>query len=455
MYSFQTLGRRSIQGFLLMTDGLLLLVAVWLAHSIRFQRMALFSHVGEVVTDPSFWVILGLVYFSQYIFDLYEPRGWRGSISSTIRLGASYVLATLLVSAWLYLLAGESRNLFGRGVFFGSMVIYGTLCWTYRRILQTQLHNRVQRTRWLLLASKAGAEKFVDDFKQQEAAGQIEWAEIENREVSPQFLKDLTNRLRDSWTAVISEGVLPHGLLQVLMHARLRGTRVLNLSDFYEIYWAKVPVTSLDNGWFAFTEGFSLLHSRLSTRLKRVGDIGLSFLLLVLLLPVMLILWVLIRLESRGPAIYTQKRVGLEGKHFVIFKFRSMRLDSEKGGAQWARQNDDRTTRIGRFIRKVRLDETPQLINILKGQMSFIGPRPERPEFIELLSQGIPFYELRHLVKPGLTGWAQVMYPYGASLDDAREKLEYDLYYIKNYSIELDLKIIVKTISVVLFGAGR
>jgi len=168
----------------------------------------------------------------------------------------------------------------------------------------------------------------------------------------------------------------------------------------------------------------------------------------------MLITALAIMLESRGPVIYRQKRVGLHDQEFYVHKFRSMRVDAEKDGAVWAKKNDDRVTRVGRCIRKVRIDELPQLWDVFKGDMSLIGPRPERPEFVSRLKETIPFYGLRHSVKPGVTGWAQVCYPYGASEEDARRKLEYDLYYIKNMSLLLDFKIILKTIGVVLFPSG-
>jgi lipopolysaccharide/colanic/teichoic acid biosynthesis glycosyltransferase len=169
----------------------------------------------------------------------------------------------------------------------------------------------------------------------------------------------------------------------------------------------------------------------------------------------MLIVMLLIKLESRGGAVYTQQRVGEGGRVFTIYKLRSMRSDSEARGAQWAKSHDARVTRIGRFIRATRIDELPQLFNVLRGDMSFIGPRPERPEFTGELEQKIPYYSLRHLLRPGITGWAQVMYPYGATVEDACEKLQFELYYIKNYSLILDAAIILRTIRVVVTGSGR
>jgi exopolysaccharide biosynthesis polyprenyl glycosylphosphotransferase len=195
-------------------------------------------------------------------------------------------------------------------------------------------------------------------------------------------------------------------------------------------------------------------HGRLATALHRCADIGLSLTLLVATLPLMLLTAVAIRLDSPGPALYRQERVGLRGRVFTLLKFRSMRPDAEALGPVWAAQRDPRVTRVGAFIRMARIDELPQLLNVLRGEMSFIGPRPERPHFVAQLEQALPFYRERALVKPGLTGWAQVNYPYGASVEDARAKLSYDLYYVKHRSLLLDLLILVATVRVVLFRRG-
>lgn len=187
---------------------------------------------------------------------------------------------------------------------------------------------------------------------------------------------------------------------------------------------------------------------------KRLGDIMISFAMIIFMLPILVITAGLIKLDSPGPVFYRQIRVGRNGRPFRIFKFRSMRVDAEQNGAQWAGEGDARITAVGQFIRKSRIDEIPQTLNILLGDMSFVGPRPERPEFTHILGQKIPHYDLRHQVKPGLTGWAQVSYPYGASIEDSREKLKYDLYYLKNYSLVLDLFIVIKTVRVALLGLG-
>lgn len=239
-----------------------------------------------------------------------------------------------------------------------------------------------------------------------------------------------------------------------LLEAKLRGDMVVDIRSFYEHVAQRLPLSQITDEWLLQTEGFSLNTRGSLRRLKRAMDVMISAALLVLTFPIMLLAALIVRLESPGPVIYKQDRVGLREKEFTVYKFRSMRQDAEKNGAVWAAENDSRVTRFGKFMRKTRIDELPQLWNVLKGDMSFIGPRPERMAFVSELKKKIPYYSLRHTVKPGLTGWAQVCYPYGASEDDSRSKLEYDLYYIKNMSLLLDIRILFKTIGVVLFPKG-
>ena len=242
-------------------------------------------------------------------------------------------------------------------------------------------------------------------------------------------------------------------LVRDLFSCKLRGIKVLDGVNFYERVARKLPLEHINSGWFVFSEGFLVNRSMFIK--MRITDIFASISGIVLALPLVPLIALAIKLDSKGPIFYRQARVGLKEKSFQVIKFRTMRSDAEQEtGAMWAQKDDDRITRVGRFLRKSRLDEIPQLFNVLKGDMSFIGPRPERPEFVEQLNKTIPFYSRRHSVRPGITGWAQVMYPYGASAEDALEKLRYDLYFIKNFSLSLLLLIIIKTIRVVLFGKG-
>lgn len=238
-----------------------------------------------------------------------------------------------------------------------------------------------------------------------------------------------------------------------LLACRLHGTPVLDLAGFYERTKGQVPTESLKASWLVYGHGF--VQGPVRTAVKRTFDIVCSAMLLALASPVMLLTALLIKLDSPGAVIYRQERVGLRGRTFMCMKFRSMRTDAEKDGvARWASKNDARVTRVGAVIRKCRIDELPQLISVLKGEMSLVGPRPERPSFVEQLREQIPFYDIRHSVKPGVTGWAQVRYSYGASVEDARRKHEYDLYYVKNNSLFLDLLVLIETVSVVLFREG-
>jgi sugar transferase (PEP-CTERM system associated) len=245
-------------------------------------------------------------------------------------------------------------------------------------------------------------------------------------------------------------GKLP---VEELLRAKMAGIRVEDATTTYERVTGKILIDDLRPSWLIFSDGFRV--SRATRLMKRTIDLTLSGVLAVLALPFMLLTALLVFIEDGRPILYQQERVGENGRTFILSKFRSMKKDAEKGGKPiWAKAGDDRVTRIGRFIRKTRLDELPQIYNVLRGDMSFVGPRPERPFFVEQLAKEIPFYQQRHSVKPGITGWAQVKYRYGSSLEDAMEKLRYDLYYIKHLSVFFDLTIVFDTVKVVLFRKG-
>jgi sugar transferase (PEP-CTERM system associated) len=245
-------------------------------------------------------------------------------------------------------------------------------------------------------------------------------------------------------------GVLP---MAELIECRVSGVPVTDLAGVYERVRGEVPLESLKASWLIYGQGFEQGGAR--TFVKRTFDIAVAAVLLVLALPVMVVTALAVRLDSAGPVIFRQERVGRGGRTFTCLKFRSMRADAEQDGVpRWALKSDPRVTRIGSFIRKSRIDELPQLLNVIKGEMSLVGPRPERPEFVNELKRTISYYDLRHSVKPGVTGWAQVRYSYGASVEDARKKLQFDLYYVKNHSLFLDLLILVETVRVVLFREG-
>jgi sugar transferase (PEP-CTERM system associated) len=260
-------------------------------------------------------------------------------------------------------------------------------------------------------------------------------------------------RERRIWGIVIAEDQPAPATHDALLDNKLRGIPVFSDLSFHERHLGRIELDAIDPCWLLFADGFR--NGMVSRAVKRMFDIAIGLLLTFVTLPLVLVTALAIKLDSRGPVFYRQERTGLNGETFTLFKFRSMAMDAEVAGKpQWAQQSDPRITRVGAFIRASRIDELPQLFNVLRGEMSMIGPRPERPMFVEELAKVIPFYNQRAYVKPGLTGWAQVNYPYGASVDDAREKLAYDLYYVKNRGILLDMVILLATVRVILFREG-
>jgi len=244
-------------------------------------------------------------------------------------------------------------------------------------------------------------------------------------------------------------GAMP---VRELLDLRLRGVVIEDANFLTERLLGKLALDGLNPSTLIFTHGFNVKATQ--QVLRRLVSFTISLIGLILCLPIIPVLMIVVRLSSPGPIFFRQTRVGLRGQPFQVVKFRTMRQDAEKDGAQWAKKNDSRVTSLGRFMRKTRLDEIPQLWNVLKGDMGFVGPRPERPEFVEWLNSEIPFYELRHIIRPGLTGWAQVRYGYGATLEETKKKLEYDLYYVKHMSVGLDLLVVFETVKTILLRRG-
>lgn len=242
--------------------------------------------------------------------------------------------------------------------------------------------------------------------------------------------------------------------IKQLLDCKLQGIKVTDAATFFERETCQIRVDSLQPSWLVFGGGFDQSFAR--TFMKRCFDLACSLMILLVAFPIMVLAAIAVWLEDRGPVFYSQERIGKDGKVFRVHKFRSMHADAEKGGKpQWAAQNDPRVTRVGNFMRKTRIDELPQIFNVFRGEMSFVGPRPERAYFVEQLIEVVPYYNVRHSVKPGITGWAQVRYGYGSSAEDALQKLQYDLYYVKNNSLFLDILILINTLKVVLFRSGR
>jgi len=364
---------------------------------------------------------------------------------NTFFIVISSALPSLL---FIYALGPEHFTaLLGRGVFPFAITGFGLLAVANRYILNYLFHDSKETRTALLLSPSELSHRLRNSL-----------TSSNNQITLTQATKICSNTFpKGSLSAlVIAPDYVPNEDEQhILLEYRLAGVPIYSLSDFFESYLFLVPVQEINNDWFIRSQGFTMLHSSIALRVKRVFDIVGSILLLIATLPITLATALLTKLVSRGPIFFSQIRVGMQGEKFTIYKFRTMYIGAEKSGAQWASDNDDRIIPFGKFFRTTRIDELPQCWNILRGEMSIVGPRPERPEFTSSLASDIPYYDLRHVVKPGLTGWAQVSYPYGASTEDALKKLQYDLYYIKNYSLLLDLNILLRTVLVTLRRSGR
>lgn len=398
---------------------------------------------------PGVLFVLFCLLAASYILGCYDVDDTRGRHLAARLLGA--VLITFgIVILINYLLAKQRHGLFGRGVLLGTFVSFYFCATTFRLLYRRHFKRTANRLRWLILCDTRIDEMIRRDRIESDLRGQYQTVDVTRQAISTDTLPDA-----DGYVVAISSSDLTEPLKKFLLQRKMDGVVVVTWADFIEAYLRKIPVEHIQMDWFLFHSGYGLLTQAGLVRVKRLHDLLLSIVFLLLSWPIMLIAALAVKADSRGPALFSQRRTGLKGREFTIYKFRSMRTDAEAAGPQWATEKDSRVTRIGNFLRKSRLDELPQLINVLKGDMSFIGPRPERPEFNEDLEKQIPFYAIRHLVRPGLTGWAQISYPYGASVTDAKNKLEYDLFYIKNYSFILDYSILLRTIKIVLFGRGR
>jgi len=397
-----------------------------------------------------------------YYNDFYDLTLVQSSRELVVRLLQAVGAASIVLAALYF---ANPDLMIGDGIFVSALFVFvvGILGW---RLLFNQLTGSLKlQERVLVVGTGETARKVVRQIlDQREFAYRVigfiddDSSRVGERIVNPGIIgtpADMAALIErhqiDRIVVGLSDrrGKLP---VEELLRAKMAGIRVEDATTTYERVTGKILIDDLRPSWLIFSDGFRV--SRMTRWIKRSIDLTLALIFGILSLPLMALTAIAIALDSGRPILYCQERVGENGKTFTLCKFRSMRTDAEQGTPIWARDGDDRVTRVGRFIRLTRLDELPQFWNVLRGDMSFVGPRPERPFFVAELAKAIPFYQQRHAVKPGLTGWAQVKYRYGASLEDAMEKLRYDLYYIKHLSVFFDLTIVFDTVKVVLFGKG-
>lgn len=445
---------------LALIECVMLFLMIWLAMALRFAQIGdPIPTFSEYLPEKIFYVVI--VYLVLLATGLYRLDTCRDIKMSAVRLSVSMVIAFLAVSVGLFMFpdieiwrsvsvyAIVSTYLFLISVrfFFLHFVDHESI---ETRVIVLGAGNRAKR----VLDSndkKTSNVKFITFVRMGEGENEIEDAiNFDEIECLEKFVED--NACQEVVVAIEERrGSLP---VNELLACKINGTYISEAASFIERQVGALNLAMFNPSWMIFSDGFDNTK-KVDLFIKRAFDIIASAILLIVSMPLLIITALAVKLTSRGPVFYRQERMGHMGQPFDVLKFRSMSQNAEADGVpKWAQQNDARVTLVGKFIRKTRIDEIPQIFNVLRGDMSFVGPRPERPYFVEQLSEKIPMFDKRHTVKPGITGWAQLNYPYGASEEDSRRKLEYDLYYIKNYSIFLDLLILVQTIRVVLWPDG-
>ena len=440
-------------------DAIFSVIALFSGSLLRFgssvQKAYLFDLKGLKVY--TFMVIL---LFSSHLLEIYDYEKYSGKKEILIRISIVLVVSFMLLSAVFYLIPGL---IIGRGWLILSLAGFGLFQFLWHVGYRLCLNIPALAKRVLIVGTGSLANKIggliAATNHQHVLSGYINCSNepahvplhhILNNESG--LIETVKKEKANKIVISLSErrGVFP---AKDLLSCKLNGIEVVDAPSFYEEITGKLLIENMPPSCLIFSDGFRKTYFQCI--FKRVFDISFAVIGVIIVLPFVPIIALLIKIDSPGPVLFRQARIGEGEKEFMLYKFRTMRQDAEnKTGAVWAQENDPRITTAGKFLRKSRMDEIPQLFNVLKGEMSFVGPRPERPEIIKKLEEMIPYYAERHTVKPGITGWAQVKYSYGASVEDAKEKLRYDLFYIKHSSLFLDLLIILETIKVVLFGRG-
>jgi sugar transferase (PEP-CTERM system associated) len=445
------------------SEALILFGSIYLGVSLRLRDFnpTSFLLVGDTWTKAVAYAVMMMLLMATV--GLYQ-RGLRDDIRGLLfRVGVAFFLG-LVIMGTVYTLAPQYS--IGRTALTLASVFSATCIAFFRLAVYKYSDNTIFNRRILVLGSgelAAQIEKLRrrSDWHDIELIGYVQMPG-EDPVVDPNRVITLNSTLYELARSQEADEIVVaigdrrrHFPINDILDCKMRGIQIIDMLGFFERQTGRITIDALSPSSMVFADGF--IQAVIKTYTHRLFDLAIALFVLLLTWPIMLVTALMIWFESglRGPIFYRQTRVGRDGRLFQILKFRSMSVDAESGGtARWATQDDARITHVGEFIRKMRIDELPQIFNVLKGEMSFVGPRPERPEFVEELVKEIPFYDLRHRVNPGITGWAQICYPYGASREDAKDKLEYDLYYIKNFSLFLDLMILIQTAQVILWGKG-
>lgn len=380
--------------------------------------------------------ITAIVLMIYYIFNVFNLEKGKYNFEDFINSTIVYAVIVLIFS-----------NI---PIFHRTKTIF-TLLYLFQNLTKILFYYFYVKNRNLLVIGRNG---LVEELK--EIVANNEYYNIVG-ELTADNVSDIGEIIRKKKVSkiIITEENVDSRLAIQILEEKLKGVQVFDYLSFYEKLEEKVPVKSIDEKWILFGSGYDILYKNFNIRVKRIVDIIAALIIGIITFPIMLISAVIIKIESKGPVFFKQNRIGLGNKVFIVYKFRSMKLHNEKEHSRYAEDNDDRITKFGNFMRKTRVDELPQLWNVILGDMSFVGPRCEWDKLCKEYEKEIPFYNIRHSVKPGLTGWAQVRYPYGMGVEDALQKLTYDIYYIKHQNLAFDIMILFKTVKIVIFGRGR
>ncbi len=446
---------------LLIHDVIALGASIMVAYRIRLE------YAPPTIVE---WHVLGVV--MSVITVLYLSNSYhvvRGDSSARLALRAFIAvgLAGVVIAAVAYIAEpARSVTFFWQGNLSLSLFIFAAWSSLVRYLL-SMAYQRWSTTRcWLVIVDHEHSAE-LERIRAASDGIRIETIDLEDLAKPATRLNQVKGKIviqtgeriwyQDEAEGLVvdSTGRLHAELIRDLIMARLAGVHVLNYAEFFEEQFSLIPILDAQGLWPIFSEGFALQPGRVNWRIKRALDFTFATLVFIAVSPIVVLLMALVWITSPGPALFVQERIGLAGKKFKLFKLRTMIVHAPDAGQRWTAKQDERITPIGRVLRRYRLDEFPQLINVIRGEMSLVGPRPEQPDIVSELEAEIPFYDVRHIVKPGISGWAQVNYPYGSSVSDARRKLEYDLYYMKHYSLFLDLYVVVRTLRVVVSSGGR
>ncbi len=443
---------------LLGSDVVVFILSYHIGHLIRKGYL-----YPEILVPGTLWFLPATIAVF-LVLDVYNPWSHATRLGLATRTIQASAVVALILTLEAYLLFGHELDSYvGRSVLYIAVAIFGLYATTARFAFAQLFDQSRMSYRWLILTEKRFLGPIHKEIQRRFPMWDIVYLVRDSGKVirsddgvvGHPMKSGFASALKERWDGVvIATESLSNAQLETLLARRLGGLPVLDLVSFYERFFLKVPLYFMEHSHLMIGRGFFVLSNVIGHRLKYVMDYSIAIVLLVLTFPVMLLVILVVWLDSGRPVFFRQERTGLNGETFDVFKFRTMVMGADRLDP-YTQPGDNRITRVGRFLRVTRLDELPQLFNVLKGQMSLIGPRAEWTRLTREYERQIPFYNLRHLVRPGITGWAQVMYPYGANIEDTIHKLEYDLYYIKNYTALLDINILLKTVRVVLFRGGR